>query len=416
MPRILANRSVMIATLTVALAGDFVRNLVGIPVWGALLTAGAVWGVAVVVWARVSWRDVPLPLLAVVGWWLISPAWSPYALSSLTMLIAVGIAAAVGIAMVTAVPLDEFISRGATTLRLILSASLVFEMGVALTGAPFYPIGVVPTASTPIEAAWCRGEFFDWTARIQGIVGNANVLGMLALVALVVSGWRLFNARSWRTVSTVDVALAGVVIARTASATVTVTLVALAVIIGLTALARRPALPWRVALVAALVGIAAAVVVAVTQWSALAALLGKSPDMTHRFDIWSAVLDRVAERPLAGFGFVGWWPLWDPWFAILHVNDLPVSQAHNLWIDLLMQTGVVGVTLFAVALASVLYPLWRGFRDSPTSLAAVPFLIVAALTIQSLTESRLLHEWGLMTLFGFGVVAKRLATGFTSPQ
>jgi O-antigen ligase len=414
MSRILANPVVMITILVVALAGDFVRNLIGIPAWGIVLSLGAIWGVLVVITNRVRLRDFPTPLLLVVGWWVISPAWSPYWGSSLEMLLALGIAAVVGTAMVTVVPLDVFINRGALALRFILASSLAFELGVALSGAPLYPIGYVVTPATPIEAAWSRGEFFDLGARIQGIVGNANVLGMLALVALIVAGWRAFNARTWRTVSTVDAALAAIVIVRTASATVTVTIVGLVVVIAITALARRPDRVSRIALVGTLVSIAAAAVFAIVRWTTVAALLGKSPDLTHRFDIWTAVLHRVAERPITGFGFVGWWPIWDPWFAILHVNGLPVSQAHNVWVDLLMQTGIIGTVLFAFALTSIVVPLWKGFRDSATSLAAVPFLITAALCVQSLTESRLLHEWGLMALFGFAIIARRLSSGFTS--
>lgn len=416
MHRILANRSVMVTVLTVALAGDFVRNLVGVVAWTVILGVAALWGVAVVIVHRVSWRDFPMPLIAVVTWWTISPLWSPYPLTSLEMLAAVAIAVAVGSAMVTAVPLDELIGRGAISLRIILIASLLFEIGVALSGHPIYPVGFEVTPATPIEAAWSRGEFFDFTARIQGVVGNANVLAMLGLVALIVAVWRIVVARTWRTVAVLDAVVALVVVIRTASATVAVTAVGLLVIVALTAMARRRGRGWRGALLVALLAIVGGIAAALANWTTVAALLGKSPDLTHRFDIWSAVLARAVERPVTGFGFVGWWPTWDPWFGIVSTNNLPVSQAHNVWIDLFLQTGGVGVALFAVALASILIPLWRGFHLSATSLATVPFLIVTALTIQSLTESRLLHEWGLMSLFAFAIIAQRLGKGLTSPR
>jgi O-antigen ligase len=247
--------------------------------------------------------------------------------------------------------------------------------------------------------------------RIQGLVGNANVLGMLGLVLLIIGLWRIYASRNWRNASLFDVALAIVIVVRSASATVTVTLVVLAVIIGLTALVRRNGLWWRAGLFGAIAAIGGGVVFAVSQWSAFVTLLGKSPDLTHRFDIWTAVVDRINERPIVGSGFVGWWPSWDPWFAIQSVDGLPMSQAHNVWLDVTLQSGLVGVALFATTLIFALWYLWRAFAQTPMSAATVPFCVLCALTVQSLTESRLLHEWGFVMLVACAIIAERLRVG-----
>lgn len=406
----------MVTILFVALAGDAVRNTVGVTPWACAVVASGLWGVAVMWTHRVSWREFPVPLLVLIAWWCVSPAWSPYPVTALTMLIPVAIATTVGVGMVTAVPLDEFIRRGAVTLRIILVVSVLFEIGVAIARHPVYPVGFTPRPDTPIESAWSRGNFFDLDERIQGIVGNANLLGTLALLLLIVGTWRMFASRSWKNVSAWDTLLALFLVVRTASATVTVMILGLAVVIAITAMARRPGRAWRFAVLASLGVLLIGAVTVAMRWDWFAALLGKSPDLTHRVDIWTAVLNRVAEQPFVGFGFVGWWPNWDPWFAILTVNGLPVGQAHNVWIDVLLQTGALGVALFALALGSTLVSLWRGFRESARSVATVPFLIMSALAIQSATESRLLHEWGLMTLVGFALVALRIQRGLTSPR
>jgi O-antigen ligase len=254
--------------------------------------------------------------------------------------------------------------------------------------------------------AWSRGLFFS-AGRIQGLVGNANVLGMLGLLLLVIGLWRLYVSRQRGIVSVLDSALAIVIIARTMSATVTVTLVALVIIVGLTALARRNGLWWRIGLGGAIAIIGGAVVTTVWQWPTFVALLGKSTDLTHRFDIWAAVVDRINESPILGSGFVGWWPSWDPWFAIHAVDGLPMSQAHNVWLDIAMQSGLVGVMLFAFTLVTALWHLWRNFAKSPVSVASVPFLVLCALTVQSLTESRLLHEWGFVCFIICAIIAER---------
>lgn len=411
---ILGSKTVMVAVFTVLFAGDMIRHALTVPVWIVLVLATTAWAVVVLRAHRVSWRLLPTPLLVVFGWWAISPAWSPYALSSLTMLITAAFTVMVGVALITAAEMHEVLRRGALSLRLVLVASIVFEFGVGLYGRPVYPVGFVATESTPIEMAWSRAQFFNTDARIQGLVGNANLLGMLALVLLIIAVWRLYASRDWRTISVFDLVGSLFIVSRTMSATVTVALAGIAVVVGLAALARRTGVWWRIGLWGALAALAAGVIVVFSQWTTVTALLGKSPDLTHRFDIWSAVIARIAEQPVFGYGYVSWWPDWDPWFAIHSIDGIPMSQAHNVWLDLTLQTGLIGAALFAVALGAILWPLLRAFVASPRSVAAVPFLILTALTIQSLSESRLLVEWGLACVVVFGVVAKRVQKAATA--
>ncbi|MBJ7433742.1 MAG: O-antigen ligase family protein, partial [Microbacteriaceae bacterium] len=319
MAQIIAKKPVMVAILTLLFAGDFFRNALTVPVWAALVIVASMWSLVIVIINRVTWRALPVPLLGLLGWWAITPVWSPYATTSVVMLLSVLMGVLFGLAITSAIPVDELVRQSALSLRLILFGSILFELSVAVIGHPVYPVGFSETSATPIEMAWSRGLFFS-AGRIQGLVGNANVLGMLGLVLLIIGLWRVYSSHQWRTVSVLDAALAVVIIARTMSATVTVTLVLLAVILGLTALARQNGPWWRICLGGAVAVIGGAMVAALSQWETVVALLGKSPDLTHRFDIWSAVVDRIAEKPILGSGFVGWWPNWDPWFAI-HAVD-----------------------------------------------------------------------------------------------
>ena len=406
MAQIIAKKPVMVAILTLLFAGDFFRNALTVPVWAALVVISSMWALVVIIVNRVSWRALPIPLLGLLAWWGMTPLWSPYAPTSLVMLLSAVMGVLFGLAITSAVPLDEFVRQSAVSLRLILFGSIIFEVIVALIGHPVYPVGFSETAETPIEMAWSRGLFFS-AGRIQGLVGNANVLGMLGLVLLIIGLWRLYVSRQRGIVSVLDSALAIIIIARTMSATVTVTLVALVIIAGLTALARRTGLGLRIGLGGAIAIIGGAVVTTAWQWSTFVALLGKSPDLTHRFDIWAAVVDRINASPILGTGFVGWWPSWDPWFAIHAVDGLPMSQAHNVWLDIAMQSGLVGVMLFAITLVTALWYLWRTFTQSPLSDASVPFLVLCALTVQSLTESRFLHEWGFVCFIICAIIAER---------
>ena len=67
----------------------------------------------------------------------------------------------------------------------MLGLSLVFELWVSLfVRAPILPGFVVEKADDPIEY-WSRNNLFEG-GRLQGIMGNANLLGPIALLAIIV--------------------------------------------------------------------------------------------------------------------------------------------------------------------------------------------------------------------------------------
>lgn len=406
MERFLANETLTVAVMTVLFAGDFYRNLLTVPGWVVLAVACATWAIGVLVTGRVSWRVLPLTLVIAFGWIAVSPLWSPYVGSSFALTLGFFLTVAIGMALATSSPLEQTIRRMSSALRIVLGASVVFEIAVGLSGSPLYPVGMDAPAGTSIELAWSRAEFFEPAARIQGIVGNANLLGMLGLLALLMAVARL-SERPRRPLIVFDVALAAFIVFRTGSSTVLLALVAVAGVWALAWLARRPGNAARATFTLIIAGGIGAVVYALTHWPAFASLLGKSADMTHRFDIWNAVSERIAVRPITGFGFVGWWPTWEGWFGIHAIRNIRVTQAHNLWLDLTMQVGLIGLVLFAATFALVAWRWWR-LATLPTAhrteLIALGF--VTAMLVQSITESRALSEWGIALFVVLAIYAR----------
>ena len=407
MSKILASETLTVAVLTVLFAGDFYRNLLTVPGWVALALACAAWAITVIVSSRVSWRVLPWPLIVTLAWIALSPLVSPYALSSAGLTLGFALTVAIAVALSVVVPFDELIRRAGTALRLILGASIVFEIVVALTGKPIYPVGMNAPPGTSIELAWSRAIFFHGSGRIQGIVGNANLLGMLGLLLAIIAIATLVHQTGSRRLAIVDLVLAAIILVKTSSTTVALAAVAVLGVWVVLWLARRSTIPSRIAIGAIVAGGLAGVVYALTHWSAVLTRLGKSPDLTHRFDIWKAVLARIADRPVTGSGFVGWWPSWDSWFHIHSIRNIPVAQAHNVWLDLMMQVGLIGAALFAVTLIVTGWGLWRGARVSPSAHAVIALGFLVAMVVQSLTESRMLSEWGIAFVVILAIVAKR---------
>ena len=76
-------------------------------------------------------------------------------------------------------------------------------------------------------------------------------------------------------------------------------------------------------------------------------VLGKDPTFTGRTDLWAAVMEHVKTHPLAGCGIHGFWVLDNPDLLMLYEDFvwLP-NQAHMGYLDLLNETGAIGLALF----------------------------------------------------------------------
>jgi len=144
--------------------------------------------------------------------------------------------------------------------------------------------------------------------------------------------------------------------------------------------------------------------------------LGRSSDLTGRESIWEKVLERAVEHPVIGWGFSTPWiptePAFDRWIVD---HGQTVMQAHNMWVDVFLQLGAVGVVLIAAAYVAFVWrswffavdrPRWDLVADRPyTAVTLLPTLTGAILLVQGLAESTPLLNWGwfLLILFAFKI-------------
>jgi O-antigen ligase len=130
-------------------------------------------------------------------------------------------------------------------------------------------------------------------------------------------------------------------------------------------------------------------------------LLGRSSDASGRFYIWGEVLNLIWEKPLEGWGWISYWvPGVEPFEGLIVINKVPMYQAHNAYLDVWLQLGIIGLALLIWLMVSGFNRLWAVAVRHTNPLYLFPlfgFLVIAA---QSLTESRLLIEisWVLLVL------------------
>ena len=133
---------------------------------------------------------------------------------------------------------------------------------------------------------------------------------------------------------------------------------------------------------------------------AAAGILGRGADLTGRaIDIWPKVLAVAARHPMLGTGYGGVWGLGDE----LSVS-LQVEQAHNGYLDVYLQLGLLGVVLLGAFLLGI---AGRVRREAPRDIDWACFTLSMLLTfmIYNLTESAFFDTY-------FGAVVILVGTVF----
>lgn len=412
------------AVLAVMLGGQALRNLAGWWGWGVVVAALLAWVVVVLVRAGVvpRWSRTPKALVAFLALAVLSLLWTAYPGAS-----AIGVTAQLattlgGVVLALTLSTGAFVTALGRALRIVTGASLVFELVVAVVvRAPVLPFVIdLPAGRIPDAFYWSQAALFTGEP-IQGVVGNRNLLGFVALLGLVIVLIELAARSVRRSIGLAWVVLFAATLLLTRSSTVLLCAVAVAAAAVFALWARRRGEAGRrpVYLTAA----ATAVVVtggAIAGWGALLGLLGKSDDATGRLDIWRSVWALAAERPGLGWGWVSYWAPWAaPFDTLAERKGVLYLQAHDAWLDVWFQLGLVGLVLFTALTVSTLWRSWFRAVDRPRRSAATvlpysavslaPLLVIVALLAQALFESRILIEGGWLLLVALAVLTKQPA-------
>lgn len=405
-------------------AGEFWRNLISWPGYFVLAAALAVVSAVLLVRSRPTfrWRQTPKTLVVFLALAILSIAWSAYPGASALGVIAQLATTLAGVFLGVRLSRAGLLSALGSAFHWILGLSLLFEFVVAVfvrqPVLPLTPAQAVPPGPLPQAFYWSRGLLLHG-GPIQGIVGNSNLLAMIALLAIIVFAIQFADRTVRRGSAATWLVVAVLTFVLTRSATVIAATLATAVVLAFALWTRRVGSGRRTPVyVVAIVAVAAVVTLVAVFASRIPALFGKSEDLTGRLDIWDKVIGLAQQRPVFGWGWVSYWAPWvKPFKGLATRNGVEYLQAHNAWLDVWLQLGIVGLVVFILLVLTTLGRAWflavdrprSGIRDNVPYNATdlLPLLILGALIAQSFAESRLLIESGWALLVALAVSTKR---------
>src|SRR5690606_18147097 len=287
--------------------------------------------------------------------------------------------------------------RGPHLPRLLMTTTLVMAVGSLVMVFAFPEFGVHHEENAGL---W-RGLWYE-----------KNQMGAVMVIGATASAACLASPDPRRLLPWVALGLSGGLVLATQSKTSLLCLgVGLALVAGFWALRRGGAAFSVVAIWAGVVLAGLGIWVWETHSVAVLEALGKDPSLTGRTDIWEALMRKVADRPWTGYGYGAFWGREGesaPADWVRQETQWPVPNAHNGWIDLLVQLGwpgafLVGTLMAVTAGVTVLRSTGQGAREGWWALG-----FLAAFFVLSLSESILLAHQGLPWVLFMAVMTRSI--------
>jgi O-antigen ligase len=121
-------------------------------------------------------------------------------------------------------------------------------------------------------------------------------------------------------------------------------------------------------------------------------MLGKDPTLSMRTEIWDYVWTEIEKKIFLGYGYGTYWIMGSTVineFAAIF-GGFMINQAHNGYLEIMLQLGLIGITLFAIIVILLIYRIFK--LESNLSL-----LVIISVLILDYTEATLFKS-GISTL------------------
>ena len=286
-----------------------------------------------------------------------------------------------GIYFGTRFPMREQVQILAWTILVVLVASVC--VAIAL---PQYGVDTGP-------------HFGNW----RGLFHQKNMLARIAVLGICVFlAWR----PAFRPMRYLAIVGAVAVLLMTRSATGLIVFLAIVLAHQLFQLLRAPAIMWLPVFIALFAAGAGLALVLLNNPEFAVSTMGRDVTLTGRTELWRAVLIAISKRPLFGYGFDGFWLGMQGESATLTVAVRWVAvQAHNGFLELWLNLGAIGLSLFLIPYFIGLRNAFRFYLAGRDAIRVWPLLYLSFMFLYNLTEATEMEQNSIFMVLFASVVA-----------
>ena len=301
-----------------------------------------------------------------------STAWSQFPLLTLRRSLPFALAALFGLYFAIRFPIRRQLAILSMAMLALALATIVFVL-------------CFPSLGHDASA----GHHLDW----QGVFTQKNACGriMVLATAAVLADWRFTAAKLF------SLLLFLFLIVMSGSRGAWAIELVILTLFAWLAIAKRT--DGRSRLVLAAITSGASVVLVIVAWVHLPLLLslaGRDLTLSGRTEIWKQVWRFILERPALGWGYAAFWRgIEGQSFEVVAAVRFIVFHAHNGFLEIWLELGLVGLALFALSYLRAWRKLWPTLRSGDISRATWMVCVLVLIALYDLDENTLLIYNGL---------------------
>lgn len=302
-------------------------------------------------------------LLLLIGIVIFSISWSVAPQISLRRTVALVGSTLIGVYLATRYSISQLLRLITWTFSIGAILSVVFTLALPAYGLQGYKL---------IGSPW-RGIY-----RHKNLLGRLMALNAVTLLLLVPSNPR------YRWILWAGIGLSVGLLLLSQTKTGLVIFLSLVILLPI-----YKALRWNYAVALPLLIIAVNVGGMISVWlvdnlETVLTALGKDTTLTGRTPLWEAVINKIQERPLLGYGYGAFWLGWDGESADIWKVEWNAPNSHNGVLDVWLDLGFLGVSVFFLGFITTFIQGVKWLRSTKT---AEPLFVLIYLT-QMLVDSQ----------------------------
>jgi exopolysaccharide production protein ExoQ len=140
--------------------------------------------------------------------------------------------------------------------------------------------------------------------------------------------------------------------------------------------------------------------------------LGRDPTLTGRTDVWEAVM-AFKTNPLLGTGYESFW-LGDRLHRLWVLHPWRPTQAHNGFLEVYLNLGLVGLTLLGIFFVASYLRIWRIWRMTSIDFVSLSLAMWIVMLLYNVTEAAFKGNvlWSMFLLGSIVVPGSNLGESF----
>jgi exopolysaccharide production protein ExoQ len=231
---------------------------------------------------------------------------------------------------------------------------------------------LIPGAIDPDGTAW------------KGFTSQKNVLGQVSLLSLIIWTSATFKNGAWHKIfGLLLIGLSAALLVGSRSTTAVLTSGILLILVSVLYARNKlfsPIIGEFFSWMLVLSFFASLILLSFLEPSVMQSLFGifgKDTGFTGRTEIWSNMMDEIKKHWVFGCGFQGFWMTPKSSLEVfLYDLQWPVNHAHQGYLDLLNETGLVGLSIFLMMMIQYFKNLLPRWKSSYLSTVVVGVLIL----------------------------------------